>query len=202
MVAPSTMTISGTKEIDGGGKTLTFSNVGQNLVLLGTGSELKNINIENTAMTENWNSTYGVQCYNGTYTLSNVKAFGGNAGILVNGATVTLGENIDVSGNHFGGIEVSKGKAEGLSDAKLVITAPITNTTEAYGQPTVWIDGEGATVEDSTGMTSTEEVKAGQTQFYNDPANAVQSEEDSGQQLEPTTKCSREGIIYLYPPYF
>ena len=181
MAAPSTMTISGTKEIDGGGKTLTFSNVGQNLVLLGTGSELKNINIENTAMTENWNSTYGVQCYNGTYTLSNVKASGGNAGILVNGAIVTLGENIDVSGNHFGGIEVSKGKAEGLPDAKLTITAPITNTTEAYGQPTVWIDGEGATVEDSTGMTSTEEVKAGQVQFYNDPANAVQSEEDSGQ---------------------
>ena len=177
------MTIPTAKTIDGGGKTLTFSNVGQNLVLLGDGSELKNININNTAMTESWNSTYGVQCYNGTYTLSNIKASGGNAGILVNGATVTLGENIDVSGNHFGGIEVSKGKAAGLSDAKLIITSPITNTTEAYGQPTVWIDGDGATVEDSTGMTQSSEIKEGQVQYYIDPENAVNPEEseDAGQ---------------------
>lgn len=167
------MTIPTAKVIDGGGKTLTFSNVGQNLVLLGDGSELKNININNTALTESWNNTYGVQCYNGTYTLSNIKASGGNAGILVKSATVTLGENIDVSGNHFGGIEVSKDKAAGLSDAKLIITAPITNTTEEYDKPTVWINGSGATVEDSTGMTQNSEVKPDQVQYYIDPENAV-----------------------------
>lgn len=183
MAAPSTMTIPTAKTIDGGGKTLTFSNVGQNLVLLGDGSELKNININNTAMTNTWNSTYNVQCYNGTYMLSNIKASGGNAGILVNGATVTLGENIDVSGNKFGGIEVSKGQAEGLPDAKLIITAPIANTTEVYGQPTVWVDGEGATVKDSTGMTQNSEVKEGQIQYYIDPENAVNPEgsKDTGQ---------------------
>lgn len=174
--APSVITIPTAKIIDGGGKTLTFSSVGRNLVLTGDGSELKNININNTAMTENWNSTYGVQCYNGTYTLSNITASGGNAGILVNGATVTLGENINVSGNHYGGIEVSKGAAEGLPDAKLIITSPITNTTEAYGQPTVWIDGKGATVEDSTGMTQNSKVKEGQVQYYIDPKNAVKTE--------------------------
>ena len=177
VAAPGTMSVRGKKEIDGGGKTITFSNVGQNLVLLGDGSELKNITINNTAMTETWNSTYGVQCYNGTYTLSNIKASGGNAGILVNASTVTLGEGIDVSGNHFGGIEVSKGAAGGLGPAKLIVTAPITNTTEAYGQPTVWTDGEDATVQDSTGMTSSDTVKEGQVQFYNDPANATQSED-------------------------
>lgn len=144
------------------------------MVLLGSGSELKNVNIENTALTESWNSTYDIQCYNGEYTLSNIKASGGNAGILVNGATVILGENIDVSGNHFGGIEVSKGVAEGLADAKLIVTAPITNTTEAYGKPTVWIDGDGATVEDSTGMTSTSEVKENQVQYYINAENATE----------------------------
>lgn len=153
---------------------MTFSNVGRNLVLTGDGSVLKNIVINNTALTDTWNSTYGVQCYNGTYEVSNVKCSGGNAGILVNGATVTLGENVDVSGNHFGGIEVSKGQAAGLSDAKLIITAPITNTTEEYGKPTVWIDGDGATVEDSTGMTATSDVKPDQVQYYNDPANATE----------------------------
>lgn len=198
VAAPGTMSVRGKKEIDGGGKTITFSNVGQNLVLLGDGSELKNITINNTAMTETWNSTYGVQCYNGTYTLSNIKASGGNAGILVNASTVTLGEGIDVSGNHFGGIEVSKGAAGGLGPAKLIITAPITNTTEAYGQPTVWTDGEDAIVEDSTGMTSSDTVKEGQVQFYNDPANATQS--DDGQQLEPTIKCF--GVGFLPYPYF
>ncbi len=170
---PTTMTVSKPVTIDGGGKTMTFSTVGQNLVLLGSGSELKNLNINNTALTESWNSTYGVQCYNGTYTLSNIKASGGNAGILVNGSTVTLGENIDVSGNHFGGIEVSKGAAEGLADAKLIITAPITNTTEEYGKPTVWIDGEGATVEDSTGMTATSDVVEDQVQYYINAENAT-----------------------------
>lgn len=172
--AAAKMNVPNSVVIDGGGNTLTFSNVGQNLVLLGDGSELKNIIIENKAMTENWNSTYNVQCYNGTYSISNVKCSGGNAGILVNGSTVTLGENVDVSGNYFGGIEVSKGVNPNLSEAKLIITAPITNTTEAYGQPTVWIDGEGATVEDSTGMTATTEVKEGQVQYYIDAANATE----------------------------
>lgn len=171
--APSTTTVTNSVVFDGNGKTITFSNVGQNLVFLGSGSEIKNVNVNNTALTESWNSTYCIQCYNGTYSISNVKATGGNAGILVNGATVTLGENINVSGNHFGGIEVSKGAAEGLSDAKLIITAPITNTTEAYGQPTVWIDGEGAIVEDSTGMTATSDVKENQVQYYINPENAV-----------------------------
>ena len=60
-----------------------------------------------------------------------------------------------------------------MADAKLIITAPITNTTEEYGKPTVWIDGEGATVEDSTGMTATSDVVEDQVQYYINAENAT-----------------------------
>lgn len=161
---------------DGGGKTVSFSNTGRasNFVVTASGSEIKNVIVENTADNEEWTGTYCIQLYGGEYTVSNVTAKGGNAGIIVNGAKVTLGENVDVSGNVYGGIEVSKGEAEGLQDAELIVTAPITNTTEAYGKPTVWIDGEGATVTDSTGMTATTSVKPGQTQYYINAENATE----------------------------
>ena len=107
-----------------------------------------------------------------SYKPRNYKATGGNAGIIVNGATATIGENVDVSGNTFGGIEVSKGTGEGLGDAQLTVTSAITNTTEAYGKPTVWTDGEGAIVIDQTGMTQNSEVKEGQVQYYIEAENA------------------------------
>lgn len=91
---------------------------------------------------------------------------GGNAGILCNSAELTLGSNINVSGNAFGGIEVSKGKNEQLRDSNLIVKKKIINTTEAYGKPTVWIDGSNATVDDSTGMFSSDSVKEGQIQYY------------------------------------
>lgn len=69
---------------------------------------------------------------------------------------------------------MSKGSNPGLGDAQLTINSTITNTTEAYGKPTVWIDGEGATVVDNTGMTSTTEVKEDQTQYYLNAENATQ----------------------------
>ena len=57
-------------------------------------------------------------------------------------ATVNLEGTVDVSGNTFGGIEVCKGSNPDLTAGVLNIgTASIVNTTEAYGQPTIWIDG-------------------------------------------------------------
>lgn len=154
--------------IDGQNHKLSFSNTGQgsNLVVTASGAVIKNLIVENTADNTDWTGTYCIQFYNGTYDISNIKATGGNAGIIVNGSTATIGENVDVSGNVFGGIEVSKGTSTSLGDAKLTINTPIINTTEAYGKPTVWIDGEGASVVDNTGMTATTEVKENQTQYY------------------------------------
>lgn len=162
--------------IDGQGHKLSFSNTGQgsNLVVTASGAVVKNLTVENTADNTDWTGTYCVQFYNGSYDISNIKATGGNAGIIVNGATATIGENVDVSGNVFGGIEVSKGTSASLGDAKLTINNSIVNTTEAYGKPTVWIDGEGASVVDNTGMTATTEVKENQTQYYLIEANSHQ----------------------------
>lgn len=162
--------------IDGQGHKLSFSNTGQgsNLVVTASGTVVKNLTVENTADNTDWTGTYCVQFYNGTYDISNIKATGGNAGIIVNGSIATIGENVDVSGNVFGGIEVSKGTSASLGDAKLTINNSIVNTTEAYGKPTVWIDGEGASVVDNTGMTATTEVKENQTQYYLIEANSHQ----------------------------
>ena len=162
--------------LNGQNHKLSFSNVGQsaNLVVTGSGATVKNLTVENTGDTSEWNSTYCVQFYNGTYDIANLKATGGNAGIIVNGSTATIGENVDVSGNSFGGIEVSKGTADGLGAAQLTVNSAITNTTETYGQPTVWTDGADATVIDNTGMTATTAVKEGQTQYYIVASNATQ----------------------------
>lgn len=162
--------------LDGQNHKLFFSNTGQaaNLVVTGSGAVVTNLTVENTADNEEWTGTYCVQFYNGTYDISHITATGGNAGIIINGSTATIGEDVDVSGNVFGGIEVSKGTSAGLGDAQLTINSTIINTTEAYGKPTVWIDGEGATVVDNTGMTSTTEVKEDQTQYYLNAENATQ----------------------------
>jgi len=64
-----------------------------------------------------------------------------NAAIIVNSLEVTLKGKIDVSGNTFGGIEVSKGSALNLNPGVLNINgATIINNTEEYGKPTIWVD--------------------------------------------------------------
>lgn len=170
------MNISRAVDFDGNGKTVTFSNTGRraNVVVTANGTHIHDITIENTANNEEWTGTYCLQLYNGTYSIENVKATGGNAGIIVNGSTVTVGEGVDVSGNAFGGIEVSKGANEGLSDALLIVNSKITNTTEAYGKPTVWTDGEGASVTDNTGMFTNDTVKEGQVQYYLEESNSTE----------------------------
>lgn len=50
--------------------------------------------------------------------------------------------------------------------AQATINSVIINTTEAYGKPTVWTDGDNATVIDNTGMTANGDVKAEQVQYY------------------------------------
>ena len=167
IVATGNLDLGKVKHFNGNGKTITFNSVGQNLVSTNSGTTIENITVENTVADENWSSTYGVQCYNGTYTLKNVTIKGGNAGILVNSANVTLEGTIDVSGNKFGGIEVSKSSNPVLPDSVLNINgATIINTTEEYGKPTIWTDGEGATVNGVESMFSNPNIKENQVQYY------------------------------------
>ena len=165
-VPSGNLTLGEVEHFDGNGKTITFGTTGQNLVAL-KDATIENVTVENTVATEDWSSTYGVQCYNGTYTLKNVTTKGGNAGILVNSANVTFEGTIDVSGNKFGGIEVSKSSNPKLPNATLNVNgATIVNTTEEYAKPTIWTDGEGNTVNGVEAMFANSTVKEGQVQYY------------------------------------
>ena len=105
--------------------------------------------------------------------MNNVKATGGNGGILVNGSEVTLTGNIDVSGNGFGGIEVSLGT--GLTNVSLdVKNANITNTSEKYGYPAIWEDSVKGTVTfNENQFTKNEAVKDNQVHYYLNADNAT-----------------------------
>lgn len=162
------------KHFDGNGKTITFASTGQNLVSTNSGTTIENVVVENTVATDKWSSTYGVQCYNGEYTVRNVKVSGCNGGILINSATVNLEGTIDVSGNKFGGIEVSKSSNPDLPNAVLNINgATLINTTEEYAKPTIWTDGEGNTVNGAESMFANSEIKEGQVQYYLEEAHST-----------------------------
>lgn len=160
--------------IDGGGNTVTQENTGKTFTMT-QNSTVKDITIESTADNTEWHSSYGVQFYTGEHTVEDVKMTGGNAAMIINGATVNLAGTIDVSGNTFGGIEVTKGTLETLTPGVLNINgATIINTTEEYGKPTIWIDGEGA-VNGADAFTEVQ-VPHGdtmQTHYYLDAENAV-----------------------------
>lgn len=164
---------------NGQGNTLTVpSNAKSGLVLVmpqGTARtsepiEISNLKIvfEGEAPTD-WRSAYGLQIYRASnVTLRDIQVSNGNAGILVNGSEVKLAGAIDVSGNTFGGIEVSKGVD--VTEEPVLSGAPesLTNTTEAVGKPTIWTDGVGAETVQIGGLFS-ETVDKGekqQTHFY------------------------------------
>lgn len=123
-----------------------------------------------------WQGNYVLQIYNTTgVAISNIKLSGADGGLLVNASAVTLTGDIDVSYNEFGGIEVSKGTAEGLSDPIFTATsASFTNTSEIYGQPTIWEDKISGTVTVTNGVfTVNNAVKPNQVQYYLVPDHAV-----------------------------
>ncbi len=97
-----------------------------------------------------WAGIYLLQFYKTTGTLKNIKLTGGNAALLVNGSTVHLVGKVDVSGNGFGGIELSQGKD--VTDISKVIIdddTEVVNTTDSENKPTVWVpsDSKDAIVE-------------------------------------------------------
>ncbi|MGI5893926.1 MAG: pectate lyase-like adhesive domain-containing protein [Candidatus Merdivicinus sp.] len=145
----TTKTISVDREvvIDGNGKTLEASNLnstpGQNSALLITADGVKVENLVLDAAKTDvgaWGSIYTIQVYEATgVVLNNVTAKGGNGGIIVNGSDVTLEGTTDVSGNGFGGIEVSKG-VDVESDPVLTVNGTIVYADESLTKPAVWID--------------------------------------------------------------
>ena len=102
---------------------------------------LKNLTIKGSSVdSDGWDyGEYGIKVYDAdNVTFNGVTVTAVNAGIQVNGSNVTLEGVTTVTGNIFGGIEVSKGKAEGLVASILTINGSITCTDEDV--PAVWID--------------------------------------------------------------
>ena len=132
--------------LNGAGNTVTKSEPGKAFTFV-QNSTVEDITIKNTADNTEWNSSYGIQFYTGEHTVKNATLTGGNAGIIANSATVNLEGTIDVSGNTFGGIEVCNSRAGTETGATMpagvlnINGATIINTTEEYGKPTIWIDG-------------------------------------------------------------
>ena len=163
--------------INGNGNTLGFTDAinsapyGERQGIVANVSDvvINDLAVEMNAVDGNgtWTGTYAIQVYMGSAILNNITATGADGGIFSNDSTVTLTGNIDVSGNEFGGIEVSNGRST-LNATE----ATFTNTTEAFGLPTIWTDSAGVTVNVGNKLTSTtvykkdgESTKA-QQQYY------------------------------------
>ena len=126
-----------------------------------------------TGDTDGWQGNYVIQVYNvGASRINDIKLTGGDAALLINGSSVMLGGKIDVSGNEFGGIEVSKGK-EAIFDPILIwMGGEFINTSEVYGQPTIWEDGVVNTLRvDDDIFTVSKDIREGQVQYYLDEKN-------------------------------
>ena len=132
--------------------------------------EISNLNVAFSGESPTaWQGLYGIQIYRTSgVTLRNISATNGNAGILINGSEVALEGTVDVSGNTFGGIELSKGSGVTETPSLSGAVASIKNTTEAPLKPTIWTDGADvpASCVNITGITVVEQAKPNQNHFY------------------------------------
>lgn len=132
----------------------------------------KNINGNNHTLTANspegWDSFYVLQFYRTTGTVKDIKITGADAAIYVNGSKVEVSGTIDVSGNQFGGIEVSKGK-DVTEEPQLTITdgTNLVNSNEANEIPTIWEDEIG-TIDAAERVVGYGEMKVGYNQKTED----------------------------------
>ncbi len=143
-----TITIPYQVYFNGAGHKLAFkdiaktegSEVASGLVIAGDGSTVIDLTIEMDAK-EGWQGNYALQVYDAMgVTIANYTGTKADAALLVNGANVGIHEEINVSGNEFGGIEVSKGDDPELMTGMLNIYTNITMTDEAIGKPIIWTE--------------------------------------------------------------
>lgn len=128
-------------------------NVTRSVTIDGKGHTIKYVGTfgaNNSSDNTVWGGIYVLQFYKTTATLKDIKLTGANAALLINGSKVTLDGKIDVSGNGFGGIELSQGV--GVTETvKLILAnnANIINTTEKENTPTLWVpeDSDDAYIE-------------------------------------------------------
>ncbi len=168
--------------INGNGKTISFTNEintktygsRHGILVQSDNVTIKDLSVVLTEKAE-WQGAYAVQVYNAkNVTLHNFSGTNADAALLVNSSTVKLTGTIDVSGNEFGGIEVSNGVGVEAKPSLDVTDALFVNTTEAFSLPTIWEDKiTGSVVGAGTKLTDSNEVVETQVQYYLNPANVV-----------------------------
>ncbi len=136
-------------------KPVTINGNGQTITFIGESGEWRED-------TEN----YVVKVYNTEATVSDITLTGANAALLVNSSDVVLQGNINVDGNAFGGIEVSKGVAEGLENPSLDITNATLEHKEVLENPTIWEDGVNDCIVGGD-LVKVTGVKVGQVFYFN-----------------------------------
>lgn len=147
---------------------------GIRFVAANDGSIVKNLTVYGPNTTpDGWDEgEYAIKIYDaGNITVEDSTFSKANAGALIHGSNVTFNGTIDVSGNEFGGIEVSNG-------AVLTINGTIVNSTEAPDKPTLWTNDGDTTVGVINGtfassLTSKHIDEKSQTYYYINPENAV-----------------------------
>ena len=158
--------VTSDKIIDGNGHKITY---------VGTFKDGSN---DNTVWGSNAEAPYNggvyvIQAYNADVTIKNITLTGGNVGLSANGANLTLEGRIDVSGNGYGGIELTKGAAPTLSVPSLTMNnVTLVNTSESSSKPTLWTDN-----------LETEEVESMNIE-YNGVKVAVTCDKEDGKPLQ------------------
>lgn len=185
---PETVTFSRSTFFNGNNHTITFTDIKDGIVVTSDNVTLDNIKVVMQGNDPDWEGHYGIQAYNAkNITFSNIECHGEDGGILINGSIVTINETIDLSGNQFGGIEVSRGtNATRDPILRFGTSLHLVNTTEAYGFPTIWVDGAGSV---SGSYALHRIMKDGQQQFYLDEDNTKEPQEVAvtGVTVSPTT---------------
>ena len=154
--------------LDGNGHTLSYRQGVKDGIQIENGQDvvLRNLSVVMNDEINKWNGSYGIQAYQSKVTLKNISVTGADGGILVNGAEVVIEGVVDVSGNEFGGIEVSKGYGV-ESMPKLIGSAEnLKNDTEEDGKPTVWIDKVSELTNAVVAISGLNEVPADNDQTY------------------------------------
>ena len=139
-------------------------------ILVTAGATLRDVTIEGPNTTPSgWdNGEFGIKLYNAQGALlQDITVEQANAGIQVNGGSVTMTGTITVSDNEFGGIEVCRQAQLDLSKAVLI------NESESKEVPTLWSDSGKGTIlaNEEQNLYLWPEYTAGKDHLYLSSAN-------------------------------
>jgi len=183
----ATIVVDRVVTIDGGDHLLTFATdfsglangERQGILVSADGVTINDLKVA-ISHKDGWQGAYGIQVYDATgVVINNYTGTGADAALLVNGSDVELTGETTVSGNEFGGIEVSRG-SEATADSVLTVTGTLVNDTEEYKKPTIWlVNRQGTVLGEGAPATTNDTAVSGQTQYYITSSNGTDPDPDS-----------------------